>query len=66
MVATDPTASEVYDRQIRLWGLEAQKRMQESKVLFIGMRSLQTEVGRQVDRGIIEGLGQCHHYHHHT
>lgn len=43
--ASDPTASEVYDRQIRLWGLEAQKRMQESKVLFIGMRALQTEVG---------------------
>lgn len=36
--------SAVYDRQIRLWGLEAQKRMQESKVLFVGFGALQAEV----------------------
>lgn len=36
--------NEVYDRQIRLWGLEAQKRMQESRVLFIGLRALPAEV----------------------
>jgi len=38
-------ASEVYDRQIRLWGLEAQKRMQAARVLFVGLRALQAEVG---------------------
>jgi len=37
-------ASEVYDRQIRLWGLEAQKRMQEARVLFCGLRALGAEV----------------------
>lgn len=37
-------ADEVYDRQIRLWGLEAQSRMQNSRVLFVGMRALQAEV----------------------
>lgn len=37
-------ADEVYDRQIRLWGTEAQSRMQNSRVLFVGMRALQAEV----------------------
>lgn len=37
-------ASEVYDRQIRLWGLDAQKRMQEARVLFCGLRALGAEV----------------------
>jgi hypothetical protein len=46
-------ASEVYDRQIRLWGLEAQKRMQEARVLFCGLRALPAEVdhGRGAGRG---------------
>lgn len=38
-------ASEVYDRQIRLWGVEAQKRMQAARVLFVGLRALPAEVG---------------------
>ena len=46
-------ASEVYDRQIRLWGLEAQKRMQEARVLFCGLRALPAEVGH----GRVEELG---------
>lgn len=28
---------QVYDRQLRVWGLEAQKRMQESKTLIAGL-----------------------------
>ena len=36
--------SEVYDRQIRLWGVEAQRRMQSSKVLICGITALQAEV----------------------
>ena len=47
-----PEASEVYDRQIRLWGLEAQKRMQAAKVLFCGLRALPAEV-----RGCCGGVG---------
>ncbi|CAN0447863.1 unnamed protein product [Ectocarpus sp. 12 AP-2014] len=30
-------ASEQYDRQIRLWGVEAQQRMSGSRVLFSGI-----------------------------
>ena len=30
--------NEVYDRQIRLWGVEAQKRMTSSAILFCGFR----------------------------
>ena len=36
--------AEVYDRQIRLWGVEAQKRIQNAKVLLGGMRALNAEV----------------------
>ena len=35
----------IYDRQIRLWGVEAQKRMQNSRVLFCGFRATNAEVG---------------------
>ncbi|KAM3570635.1 hypothetical protein VYU27_007305 [Nannochloropsis oceanica] len=41
-------ASEVYDRQIRLWGMEAQKRMQEARVLFCGLRALPAEICKNV------------------
>ena len=36
--------AELYDRQLRLWGFEAQRRMQQSKVLFVGVTGLQAEV----------------------
>jgi hypothetical protein len=36
--------AELYDRQLRLWGLEAQQRMQKSKILFCGIRGLLAEV----------------------
>ena len=36
--------AQVYDRQIRLWGVEAQKRIQSAKVLLCGMRALNAEV----------------------
>jgi ubiquitin-like 1-activating enzyme E1 A len=36
--------AELYDRQIRLWGLEAQTRMQSCKVLVVGLRGVHTEV----------------------
>jgi hypothetical protein len=37
--------AELYDRQLRLWGFEAQQRMQKSKILFCGIRGLFAEVG---------------------
>ena len=36
--------AEVYDRQIRLWGVEAQRRMTSSRVLIAGMGGLNCEV----------------------
>jgi hypothetical protein len=33
-----------YDRQIRVWGAEAQSRIQSSRVLVCGMRCLNPEV----------------------
>jgi len=35
---------ERYDRQIRVWGAEAQSRIQSSKVLICGLRGLAVEV----------------------
>jgi len=39
-----PSESDVYDRQIRLWGAEAQKKMQNSKVLYIHVTGGSSEV----------------------
>jgi molybdopterin/thiamine biosynthesis adenylyltransferase len=38
---------EQYDRQIRLWGLDAQLRMQQSSVLVYGLSGLHVEVWRR-------------------
>lgn len=37
-----------YDRQIRLWGVEAQKRMRSSKVLIAGMSALGAEIAKNI------------------
>lgn len=34
----------LYDRQIRLWGFEAQKRMMNAKVLLCGLHGYSAEV----------------------
>ncbi|DAZ97000.1 TPA: hypothetical protein N0F65_011915 [Lagenidium giganteum] len=50
MTATDATTTfsaaeaAVYDRQMRLWGVEAQKRLQSSHVLVSGLSALGTEL----------------------
>jgi len=41
---TTPSESEIYDRQIRLWGAEAQKKMQSSKVLYVHVTGSSSEV----------------------
>lgn len=38
--------AERYDRQIRLWGLESQKRIRASKVLIIGLNGLGAEIAK--------------------
>ena len=38
--------AEVYDRGIRLWGLDAQQRMRASRVLIVGMGALGAEISK--------------------
>jgi len=45
----------LYDRQIRLWGLEAQSRMRDAHVLLVGMRGLACEVAKSL---VLAGIGQ--------
>ena len=47
-VSIDADEARLYDRQIRLWGIEAQNRMKNSKVLIVGLRGLHTEVCKNI------------------
>ncbi|XP_078048821.1 SUMO1 activating enzyme subunit 1 [Augochlora pura] len=40
--------AELYDRQIRLWGLESQKRLRGAKVLLIGINGFGAEVAKNI------------------
>lgn len=40
--------AEQYDRQIRLWGLESQKRLRSSKVVIIGLSGLGAEIAKNI------------------
>lgn len=53
---TKLTASEQqrYDRQIRVWGAEAQSRIQTSKVLVCGLNKLNIEVTKNI---VLAGMG---------
>lgn len=44
-----------YDRQVRLWGLDAQQRLGKAKVLMVGLGGLAAEVAKNV---VLAGLGQ--------
>ncbi|RIB05713.1 sumo-activating enzyme subunit 1, partial [Gigaspora rosea] len=44
----------LYDRQIRLWGLEAQQRMRISSILISGMRGLSNEICKNL---VLAGIG---------
>ena len=33
----DPTESDIYDRQIRLWGADAQERINKARVLYVNI-----------------------------
>ncbi|CAL1538558.1 unnamed protein product [Lymnaea stagnalis] len=45
--------AELYDRQIRLWGLDAQRRLRAATVLLIGMKGLGAEVAKNI---ILSGI----------
>merc|ERR1712110_789976 len=40
--------AELYDRQIRLWGLDAQRRLRAASVLLIGLKGLGAEVAKNI------------------
>ncbi|ESO13134.1 hypothetical protein HELRODRAFT_184875 [Helobdella robusta] len=40
--------AKIYDRQIRLWGLEAQKRLRSARVLVIGLGGLGAEIAKNI------------------
>ncbi|EDW84987.1 uncharacterized protein Dwil_GK12842 [Drosophila willistoni] len=40
--------SELYDRQIRLWGLESQKRLRTAKILISGLNGLGAEITKNI------------------
>ncbi|KAJ8369116.1 hypothetical protein SKAU_G00091440 [Synaphobranchus kaupii] len=50
-----------YDRQIRLWGLDAQKRLRGSRVLLIGLRGLGAEVAKNLILAGVKGLTLLDH-----
>lgn len=50
-----------YDRQIRLWGLDAQKRLRASKVLLVGMKGLGAEVAKNLILSGVKGITMLDH-----
>lgn len=40
--------TELYDRQIRLWGLESQKRIRAARILISGLNGLGAEVAKNI------------------
>jgi ubiquitin-like 1-activating enzyme E1 A len=47
-------AAKIYDRQIRLWGVEAQNRMLNTRVLIVGIRGLSAEICKNI---VLAGVG---------
>ncbi|RXM30737.1 SUMO-activating enzyme subunit 1 [Acipenser ruthenus] len=50
-----------YDRQIRLWGLDAQKRLRASRVLLVGMKGLGAEVAKNLILSGVKGITMLDH-----
>lgn len=50
-----------YDRQIRLWGLDAQKRLRASRVLLAGLGGLGAEVAKNLILAGVKGLTLLDH-----
>jgi len=51
----------LYDRQIRLWGLDAQKRLRGSRVLLVGLTGLGAEVAKNLTLSGIKSLTLLDH-----
>ncbi|KAJ3151180.1 hypothetical protein HDU86_006171 [Geranomyces michiganensis] len=46
--------ADLYDRQIRLWGMEAQQRMRHARILVIGVSGLSNEICKNL---VLSGVG---------
>ncbi|MCJ1282987.1 hypothetical protein MMC26_002314 [Xylographa opegraphella] len=44
----------LYDRQIRLWGVRAQEKLRNAKILLIGMKALANEIAKNL---VLAGIG---------
>ncbi|KAG9777783.1 E1 ubiquitin-activating protein aos1 [Exophiala dermatitidis] len=44
----------LYDRQIRLWGMQVQQRLRQANILLIGMRGLGNEIAKNL---VLAGVG---------
>ncbi|EXJ93108.1 ubiquitin-like 1-activating enzyme E1 A [Capronia epimyces CBS 606.96] len=44
----------LYDRQIRLWGMQVQQRLRQANILLIGMRGLGNEIAKNL---VLAGIG---------
>lgn len=40
--------AELYDRQIRLWGIDSQKRLRQARILLVGLSGIGVEVAKNV------------------
>ncbi|KAI9334434.1 hypothetical protein BDR26DRAFT_805380 [Obelidium mucronatum] len=54
-VAMSAEEMELYDRQIRLWGLEAQTKMRTSRILVAGICGLSNEICKNI---VLAGIGR--------
>jgi len=54
---------EIYDRQIRLWGLAAQQRLSHTSVILVGMDGMNIEVGKNI---ALAGIGKIFVQDHRT
>ncbi|XP_045164557.2 SUMO-activating enzyme subunit 1-like [Mercenaria mercenaria] len=59
-VITEDEAA-LYDRQIRLWGLDAQRRLRAARVLLIGVRGLGAEVSKNIVLAGVKSLTLLDH-----
>jgi ubiquitin-like 1-activating enzyme E1 A len=53
--------AQLYDRQIRLWGLDAQKRLRASRVLVAGIKGLGCEVAKNLVLAGVKSLKVIDH-----
>ena len=53
--------AQLYDRQIRLWGLDAQKRLRASRVLVAGVKGIGCEVAKNLVLAGVKALKMIDH-----